>query len=116
MADVGGVVPGSEGKIGARGEYKVEIEPVDDNTLYKICLRFATGLGADGNNEFVDNVDVPEFESELKAEGNLIDDVDAITDPDDIYRPAFRVYTGGTADTSCDGLLEFESGLTVDKP
>lgn len=112
MMDSSGEVYGSEGKIGDDGSYKVEIEPVTDDTTYKICLRFGTGLGVAGSDVFVDDVTLGVGETELKAEGDLIA-LGVLTDPDDVYRPAFRVYTGGTADT-CDGDLEFESGLSVE--
>lgn len=111
MMDSIGEIVGSEGKIGDAGEYKLEIEPVTDDTTYKICLRFATVLGVAGSDVFVDDVTLGLLDTELKAEGNLIT-LGVLTDPDDVYRPAFRVYTGGDSDT-CNGTIEFESGLTV---
>jgi len=115
LMDSGGQVAGSEGKIGALAEYKVEIPSVAAGT-YELCLRFATSLGAAANDVFVANVVVADEGGgvgEFKSVGNLVTTA-TVTDPDDIYRPAFRVREDNSND--CTDTIRFESGLHVDKP
>jgi hypothetical protein len=97
-------VPGSEGKIGDEGQFKVEINTAPDSPL-QICL-----VTENLEPLFLADV-VSDEDGELKVEGTL---PLGASIPTTLQAPRFQVLTGAPA--TCGGGVVFESGLTVTVP
>ena len=108
MMNAEGAVEGSEGKIGRFGQYKVEVsfEALAEDGDFKLCLRSAASLDGAASDAFLQTVSLLAGDDELEAVGELA--------AGNLYRPAFRVFVGGEAET-CNGDVLFESGTSVEE-
>jgi hypothetical protein len=104
-------VPGSEGKIGFNGEYKVEIPTAQVAIAFDICL-VTDNLGTVFLRDAVSDED-----GELKVESSLGQDrpdvfgtVTGTTTT--LQAPRFQVRADSAAN-DCTGALLFESGLDI---
>jgi hypothetical protein len=97
-------VPGSEGKIGDEGQFKVEIQTAP-GSAFQICL-----VTENLDPLFLADV-VSDEDGELRVEGTL---PLAPGTPTTLQAPRFQVLTGASG--TCGGTLVFESGLSVTVP